>query len=246
MNTFPEKVASRVYRMVSGQSANALRSHYEDLAGAITALDALTDVTLEPWAEVFSETRNSEELAVLFNKYGSDKSSTHNYHLIYASILDRNAPLNIFEVGLGTNKPRVLSTMGKDGRPGAAERAFRDWAPKANIYGADVDSDILFTEERIQTFFVDQTVPETLQALGANLPPLDLVIDDGLHRPCANMNVINFALTKLKPGGLVVVEDIVSRYLPFWRVAVAILSRKYHCQFVKMKSEAVLILRLDS
>ena len=138
----------------------------------------------------------------------------------------------------------MLSTM--DGRPGAAERAFRDRAPKANIFGADVDSDILFTEERIQTFFVDQTIPESLHALAANLPPLDIVIDDGLHMPRANMNVINFALAKLKPGGIVVVEDIVARYLPFWHIAVSILSRKYHCQFVKMKSEAVLILRLDS
>ena len=147
MNTLPEKVTSRLYRMASGQSANALRSHYEDLAGAVTALDVHTAVTLTPWAEVFRETPDSEELAALFNKYGSDKSGTHNYHLIYASILNRNAPLNIFEVGLGTNNPRVPSNMGENGRPGAAERALRDWAPKANIYGADIDRDILFTEE---------------------------------------------------------------------------------------------------
>ena len=75
MNTFSEKVASGLYRLASGESANALRSHYEDLAGAVTALNAHTDVTMEPWAEVFSETRDSEELAVLFNKYGTDSSA---------------------------------------------------------------------------------------------------------------------------------------------------------------------------
>jgi SAM-dependent methyltransferase len=243
MNTFPEKVTSRLYRFASGQSANALRFHYEDLAGAVVALSEQTHVEPKPWTEFFPETKDSDALAALFNRYGSDKSGKHNYHVIYASLLDRNAPLNIFEIGLGTNNPHLLSTMGVNGKPGAAERAFRDWAPNANLYGADIDRDILFSEERIQTFFADQTDPANLHELGAKLPQFDLIIDDGLHTPRANMNVINFALTKLKPGGVIVIEDIIARFLPFWRIAVTVLSQSYDCQFVQMKSEAVVILK---
>jgi hypothetical protein len=243
MNTFPEKLTSRLYRMVSGVSANDLRFHLQDLSGAIAALDAHTRVDLQDWRDVFTETRNSQDLADLFKKYGSDKASKHNYHVAYASLLRRDAPLNILEIGLGTNNPRVLSGMGVNGRPGAAERAFRDWAPNSRIYGADIDKGVLFTEERIETFFADQTKPDTLKELGAKLPPLDLVIDDGLHFPRPNLNTINFALPLLKEDGLVVVEDIVAEHIPFWRVAITVLSTRYVCQFVQMKSEAILIIR---
>ena len=36
----------------------------------------------------------------------------------------------------------------------------------------------------------------------------DLVIDDGLYAPGANLNVLEFALQHLRPGGYVVIEDI--------------------------------------
>ena len=243
MSTLLEKVTSRLYRMASGLSANALRFHFEDLSEAIRALDIHTEADLDKWTDVFTETRDSQDLADLFNKHGSDKSCKHNYHLVYAFLLRRDEQLNILEIGLGTNNPRVPSTMGVTGKPGAAERAFRDWAPNARIYGADVDREILFTEERIQTFFVDQTKPETLKELVSKLPRLDLVIDDGLHTPRANLNTINFALPLLKENGAVVIEDIVLQYLPFWNVAVTVLSQRYNCQLVKMKSEAILVIR---
>jgi hypothetical protein len=243
MNTFPEKVTSRLYRMVSGVSANDMRFHFQDLSGAIAALEAHTQIELRDWKDAFKETNDSKDLADLFNKYGSDKAGKHNYHVAYGSLLARNAALNILEIGLGTNNPGMPSGMGVHGKPGAAERAFRDWAPNSKIYGADVDKGVLFTEERIETFFVDQTNPDTLRELAGKLPPLDLVIDDGLHFPRANLNTINFALPLLKEGGVVVVEDIVADQVPFWRVAITVLSRQYECQFVQMKSEAILVIK---
>jgi hypothetical protein len=229
--------------MFSGVSANDMRFHCRDLSAAIMALDLHVETPVGIWTDVFVETADSRDLADLFNKYGSDKSVRHNYHVIYGSLLRRNEPVSILEIGLGTNNPKVPSTMGIQGKPGAAERAFRDWAPQSMIYGADVDRGILFAEERIQTYFVDQTKPETLEELGKKLPPLDLVIDDGLHFPSTNMNTINFALPLLKEDGVIVVEDIVTEYLPFWHVAVAALSHRIDCELVQMKSEVVLIVR---
>ena len=40
-----------------------------------------------------------------------------------------------------------------------------DTFSNSQIYGADVDKDILFSEERIETFFVDQNDLETLRIL---------------------------------------------------------------------------------
>lgn len=85
---------------------------------------------------------------------------------------------------------------------------------------ADVDQRILFEEERIQTHFVDQTKPDTLNALKSWLPgPLDLIIDDGLHAPNANLNTLLFALQQVKPGGWIVIEGILEPMLPIWELA---------------------------
>jgi hypothetical protein len=232
-----------IKRLLRSFGIEIRRIPIQDQPGVIDALDVHTQVALQNWTSVFTETGDSRDLADLFRKYGSDKSSKHNYHVAYASLLRRDAPLNILEIGLGTNNPRIHSTMGTTGSPGAAERAFRDWAPRANVYGADIDESILFTEDRIQTFFVDQTKPETFKELAAKLPPLDLVIDDGLHFPLANLNTINFALPLLKEDGAVVVEDIMPHHLPIWRVAITVLANQCDCRLVQMKTEAIVILR---
>ena len=51
-----------------------------------------------------------------------------------------------------------------------------------------IDRRILFHEDRISTFWVDQTDPNSLDALAAQLGDIkfDLIIDDGLHLPHAN------------------------------------------------------------
>ena len=77
----------------------------------------------------------------------------------------------------------------------------------SEIYGADIDSQILFKDERISTYYVDQTKERSLKKLfkliGNNF---DLIIDDGLHSHTANLNVIINCLKFLNkerwPSGL--------------------------------------------
>lgn len=131
----------------------------------------------------------------------------------------------MLEIGLGTNHEDVVSNMSSAGSPGASLRAFRDYLPAAQIFGADIDRRVLFEEERIRTFFVDQTSQKSVDHLASQLPGgLDLVIDDGLHSPDANMNVVSLAREVLRPGGWVVVEDIAESALPFWRVVSHVVS----------------------
>ncbi len=186
----------------------------------------------------------AEELKVSFNKYGSDKSATHDYHLLYGSILkDKSAVTAILEIGLGTNNTDVPSNMGEKGRPGASLRAFRDVLPNASIFGADVDKRILFEEERIKTFYVDQTDLKSFDELGKNLKEeFDLIIDDGLHSANANIATLSFALGKLKRSGVFVVEDISPDALPVWRVVSALLSPEYKSQIVSTANDAYVFL----
>jgi hypothetical protein len=172
------------------------------------------------------------ELAALLDRYGSDKSARHQYHLLYARLLSpkRNEKLRLLEIGLGTNQPDVVSTMGAAGRPGASLRAFRDFLPNAEIFGADIDKRILFSEDRIKTFFVDQTNPASFEGLRNNLgsEPLDFVIDDGLHSPDANLASLIFAIGVLKKGGHFIVEDIAHETGPIWQTVAAILPEEFY------------------
>lgn len=188
--------------------------------------------------------------ASLFKIYGSDKSSDHNYYLFYGKIFEgrRFEQLNVLEIGLGTNNLDGVSNMGEEGRPGASLRAFRYFLPNAKIFGANVDKRILFQEDRIETYFVDQTKTETLDELGAALShrKFDLIIDDGLHCPSANIATLSFALKNLKTGGWVVIEDIHEPSLPIWQAISAILPRQNLSFLLQAKKSFVFAIQNNS
>jgi len=165
-------------------------------------------------------------LKSLFDKYGSDKGD-HSYHHLYGAILkDQTAIRAVLEIGLGTNNVNIPANMGVKGRPGASLRAFRDFLPNAAIYGADIDRAILFKEDRIETFFVDQTDPATFAALCVP-EQLDLIIDDGLHSVDANIATLQLGISRVKMGGWVVIEDISFDSVPVWQLVAALLPSGY-------------------
>lgn len=181
------------------------------------------------------------KLKELYDHYGSDKARSHDYHLLYGSLLSEPTSVNaLLEIGLGTNNRQLISNMGKRGRPGGSLRAFRDFLPKAQVYGADIDRRILFQEDRISTFFVDQTDPASLTALASLIGDhFDLIIDDGLHSPNANLAVLDFGLSKLKVGGWLVVEDIRSEALPIWQLTAAIMPQQFEANLITARKAAL-------
>ena len=181
---------------------------------------------------------NARNLKALFDEYQSDKSTTHNYHLLYGYILENRPEVKrVFEVGLGTNNTDIVSHMGRSGRPGASLRAFRDFLENAQIFGADLDRRVLFTEQRIQTYYVDQTDEASFEALGKQLPSsFNLMIDDGLHSPNANLRSLKFFLPRLCVGGWAVIEDIGEASLPLWEMVGAILPPRYEATIFKTEA----------
>lgn len=168
---------------------------------------------------------STDQIVKNFKSYGSDKASFHNYHLVYASLFpDPQKVKKVFEIGLGTNNPEVVSSMGFHGKPGASLRAFRDFFPNAHVYGADVDKRVLFEEERINTFFIDQLDDQSFKDLPSDVfCDLDMYIDDGLHSPDANLRSLIFGLEAVRPGGFVIIEDIREEAIDIWNVAHALL-----------------------
>ena len=172
------------------------------------------------------------ELEKLLNKYGSDKANRHNYHIFYSTLFENtNEVKNILEVGLGTNNKNIVSTMGKHGNPGASLKAFRDYFSNANIYGADIDKSILFNDIRIKTFYFNQLDTYSHENINFDFK-FDLIIDDGLHMPIANIRTINFALSKITDTGYLVIEDILDESLPIFNLISFLLKESVSCKII--------------
>jgi hypothetical protein len=142
----------------------------------------------------------------------------------------RKQPLKIFELGLGSDNPQVVSNMGLYGSPGASLRGWRELFPNAFIYGADIDRGILFEEPRIKTFYCDQCDDVAIQDLWAQpamRDGMDIIIEDGLHTFEANMSFLNGSLQHLRPGGLYVIEDIAGEEIERWCGQLDSLSKRF-------------------
>lgn len=196
---------------------------------------------IDAMANSSRDIQSAAELKRYLDNYGSDKATLHDYHQLYGHILKHpDLVTGICEVGLGTNNTSVVSNMGAEGRPGASLRAFRDYCPRALVYGADIDRGILFEEERIWTGFVDQTDRSSLAALAEKVPDeLDLVIDDGLHSPVANLNTLGFGLRKIKVGGWTVIEDISPHAVDLWEAVSMILPERFECYVFRARGGVV-------
>ena len=218
-------------------SANSTFPLLEKLMVNISNKSLLKVVIAEQFFQTDETRIVSESLSELFMKYGSDKSKTHNYQLIYGPILMNPEKITkILEIGMGTNNTDVVSNMGVNGKPGASLRAFRDFLPNAVIFGADFDKRILFSEDRIQTYFVDQTNLSTFEELGKNVGTgFDLIIDDALHAPNANLAVLLFAMDRLKPNGWLIIEDIREEAIPLWQVVAQLLPLQWKSHVVAAK-----------
>ncbi len=173
---------------------------------------------------VFSYAKNSAcELAALCDKYGSDKGEiikgphpyawpSHTYSDYYQRLWGhcRGNVKRVFECGLGSNNPNFPSSMGTLGRPGASLRVWRDYFPNAQIYGADIDKNILFSEERISTYYIDQLNPQAIAKCWLEIGDenFDFIIDDGLHTFEAGSCLFTHSIAKLSEGGIYVIEDV--------------------------------------
>lgn len=154
----------------------------------------------------------------LFERNNSDKSTWHNYTTFYDYLfksLNFN-PTEVFELGLGTNNEDTPSHMGRSGTPGASLRGFKEYFPNANIYGADVDKRVLFQEERIKTYYCDQTNPKVIENMWNEIgvDQFDLILEDGLHETFANKIFFSNSYHKVKPGGIYIIEDIINTERP--------------------------------
>jgi len=168
------------------------------------------------------------ELCEYFLKYFSDKCPdiAHSYSPHYYELFKdlKYTYENILEIGIGNNE-LMKPLYGEKYVVGGSLKALRDFFENAKIYGLDIREDVLFTEERIECFYTDQSSSEELHKTinkiknNTNKDDLtfDLIIDDGSH--IVDHMKLSFevlANSYLKVGGLYIIEDIKFHELPIF------------------------------
>ena len=195
-------------------------------------MTTLQDKLATPYHEI------DTELCHMMKAHGSDKGlGWHNYTTLYTLLFEelRHQPISFFEVGLGTNNTSIPSNMGPNGVPGASLRGWQQYFdhPDTKIYGADVDTGILFHDRNIATFYVNQLQGDTIKHMWSQIPgEMDVILDDGLHTFEANWSFLQNSIHKLKKGGIYVVEDLVQDTANRFRAKIEELRTTYNPSFI--------------
>ena len=157
---------------------------------------------------------NNNFLTKLCEKYKTDKGSinynkksnwgkrSHSYSNYYYSIFNhfKDDVKLLFEFGLGI----------VDGKSGASLKVWKEYFKKAQIYGGDINKDILFNEDRIKTYYLDQLDTRSIKKMWKKIKVknFDIIIDDGLHTKEAIINCFVNSFEKLKNNGVYIIEDV--------------------------------------
>ncbi len=160
---------------------------------------------------------NNNILTKLCEKYMTDKGSIshnkkntwyggpHSYSNYYFSIFNhfKDDVKLVFECGIGR----------QPGKPGASLRVWKEYFKNSQIYGADINKDVLFEDDRIKTFYVDQLNTSSIEVMWEKIgiKNFDIIIDDGLHTTDANINLFINSFNKLKKNGIYIIEDVYSQ-----------------------------------
>ncbi len=141
--------------------------------------------------------------------------SCHNYSDFYSDIflLSKNHVKKVFELGIGSiksNQDYNMIHQGTNYKTGGSLRMWREYFKNAEIYGADIDKDCLFSEERIKTFYVNQGEKDSIKLMWdeINEDNFDIIIDDGCHRFDETITFFECSINKVNENGVYIIEDI--------------------------------------
>jgi len=170
------------------------------------------------------------DLSQLGFEHGTDKTvRAHHYTGAYNGLMEvfRQEELEVVEIGV---------------YGGASLRMWRDYFPKAQVWGVDNGRDArieeikaatgqkaggvpLPEEERIRLVFGDGTSEETL----AQLPEeIDMVVDDGSHVPNDYIRTLELLFPRTKR--LYVIEDVAPNHWEATKWAVERISKGAYVQ----------------
>ena len=199
-------------------AAQGLRRDLDSLAAAVGSLAAhfapSSHFELSPLASLGTASRPEQDLfKSTFTQRGSDKATTHSYHEAYPIILSYISPISrVIEIGIGARQPSPDNQGGWPGEAGGSLHAWSAITNGAEILGLDIDPRMDESSPNIQTMPLNsldlESQKSVSQAIAEHGKLYDLIVDDGLHVPEAQVNNMLHFFSLVRPKGLYVVEDV--------------------------------------
>jgi hypothetical protein len=145
----------------------------------------------------------------LFLKYGTDKGDPPQgwgYTPYYEEAMEarRFDVKNVLEIGICGFRDIPNNVIG------ASLFAWRDYFPNATIYGIDNDPRFVFNDqERIVTACCDAYDRAAMHRIltGWDNPWFDMIVDDAVHDPLPQLQLMSFLEPELVEGGRYFVEE---------------------------------------
>ena len=130
-----------------------------------------------------------------YSSLGTDKESQHSYITEFYEehfAPFKNKSINLLEIGANTGSSLCL---------------WRDYFLNGRIFSVDVENKLIPEMSNypdVTVFFENAYTLDFVK----KLPDFDIIIDDGPHTENSQIDFINLYIKKVKPGGLMVIEDI--------------------------------------
>lgn len=159
---------------------------------------------------IIDSTNSKTDLCFLGEKYPTDKSPyafkedmgahKHPYTAVYDFIFStiRFKENKIAEIGILNNKSMLC---------------WRDYFPKSELFGFDFANNLLTEalEDNVENAHYDFMDIKQENSINSGLEkygPFDIIIEDSTHQFEDQIRFVNIAYKYIKPGGILIVEDI--------------------------------------
>jgi demethylmacrocin O-methyltransferase len=170
------------------------------------------------------EAMDLTELALYF---GTDKAGQHHYTQHYQRHLEhlRGKKFTLLEIGIGGYK--------RAGKGGASLRMWKHFFPKAQIIGLDIEDKSFAERKRIKVYQGSQVDKALVTRIVEEAGGVQVVIDDGSHRPEHIRETFRFLFPLLADDGIYAIEDTQTSYWPSWGGSTDLQSRESTMALVK-------------
>lgn len=203
----PAAVAPRRHTSAKEVVSVAIRTRLGRLARRLLAAKQQAAKPLTPAQERRRQLR-AMNLTELGREFGTDKATKHHYTQHYERHLAhlRDTEFNLLEIGIGGYK--------RDREGGASLRMWKHFFPKAQIIGLDIEDKSFVDRRRIKSYRGSQVDQALLERIVKEDGPLQVIIDDGSHRPEHIRETFRILFPLLVADGIYVIEDTQTSYWP--------------------------------
>jgi SAM-dependent methyltransferase len=158
-----------------------------------------------------TESYNIDKSSIRKNAGHEDSHHCHPYSLFYHALFRkmRTEPLNFCEIGIAEGRSLLM---------------WNDYFPNAAIYGfekyqiwLDNWATNYSDKERVHVNPIDVRIEDSIRnSLSATNTQFDCIIDDSSHFFYDMIRIIRTSLQFLKPGGMIIIEDIRKAFDEDW------------------------------